>query len=156
MLTIDNILNKNYITPIKDIIDEEIKTSLCHSVPYYQSYNNMHIKYKDNKYIDALINKVTVEIKNLTNEKLSTNSCWFNVCKQDSKFEFHTHENTYLTTVYFLKNCENNGTIFKINNSLLQLCCKDNNLVIFDPKIIHKIPNWDGKNRYTIAIDFNK
>lgn len=156
MITINNILNDNEILFIKNIIDNEIDVALCKEVPLYQSYNNMHIKHKDNINLINLFNKMLKETEIATNEKLNIAESWFNICKEDSKFQFHNHKNRYITCVYFLQNCEGNGTIFKINNSLLQLICQDNSLAIFDSEILHTIPKWNGKNRYTVAMDFVK
>jgi hypothetical protein len=156
MITINNILNKNEILSIKNTIDNEIETALCKEVPLYQSYNNMNIKYKNNNDIINLFDRMLKETEIATNEKLNIAESWFNICKKDSKFQFHNHKNKYITCVYFLENCAGNGTIFKINNSLLQLICQDNSLAIFDAQIFHTIPKWDGKNRYTVAMDFVK
>tara|TARA_R110000868_G_scaffold391249_1_gene661188 strand:+ start:400 stop:879 length:480 start_codon:yes stop_codon:yes gene_type:complete len=156
MITIENILEKNQIKSIKDLIDYEVENYLCKEVPLYQSYNNMHIKYKDIQLLSFLFNTMLKETEIATNEKLNIAESWFNICKEDSKFEFHNHKEKYITCVYFLENCEENGPLFKINNSCLQLLCKDNSLAIFDPEIMHSIPEWKGKNRYTVAMDFVK
>jgi hypothetical protein len=156
MITISNILNENQIKSIKQKIDTEIKIALCTTVPYYQSYNNMHKQYNDDNELSFLFYKMLDETEKACNEKLTISESWFNICKEDSKFEFHSHKNRAITCVYFLENCEGNGTIFKINNSYFQLLCKDNTLVIFDPEIVHTVPAWKGKNRYTVAMDFIK
>lgn len=156
MITVENILDKNSISIIKNIIDNEIKTALCDAVPLYQSFNNMHIKHKENELMSSLFNKILNEAEIATNEKLDISESWFNICKKDSKFSFHNHQNKYITCVYFIENCEGNGTVFQINNSHFQLLCKDNSLAIFDANILHTIPKWAGKNRYTVAMDFVK
>lgn len=156
MITIENILNKDQIKFIKQKMDNEIENALCHTVPYYQSYNDMHNKYNDDNELSFLFNKMLNETEKASNEKLIIADSWFNICKEDSKFDFHSHKNKFITCVYFLENCEGNGTIFKVNNSYFQLLCKDNSLVIFDAEILHTIPVWKGKNRYTIAMDFVK
>ena len=156
MITIKHITDKDQIQHIIKIIDNEIKTALCPTVPLYQSYNNMHFKYKDNKVIASLFNRMLKEAEIASNESLKISESWFNICKKDSIFEFHSHKNRILTCVYYLENCKENGTIFSVYNSYLQILCEDNSLVIFDPAILHTIPPWKGKNRYTIAMDFVK
>jgi hypothetical protein len=156
MITINDILNNEQVLSIKEIMDNEIETALCPNVPFYQSYSNMHIKHKDNKDMSVLINKMIIETEKATNESLNISQCFFNICKKDSQFGLHNHKNSYITCVYFLKNCEGNGTIFQINNSYLQLLSKDNSLSIFDPQIMHTIPPWAEKDRYTIAMNFTK
>jgi hypothetical protein len=156
MITIQHILDEKQIQNVKKIMDDEIKTALCTTVPLYQSYNNMHFKYKDNELISSLFNRMLKEAEKSINESLKIFGSWFNICKEDSIFDYHSHKNTILTCVYFLENCEGNGTIFNIYNSYLQLLCKDNSMIIFDPTISHTIPPWRGKNRYTIAMDFVK
>ena len=154
MITINNILSIEHRTSLKNIIDEEIKNNLCDAVPLYQSFNYMHIKYKNNAIINNLSIKALKEAESATNQKLSILNCWFNISKKDSDYKFHNHSNVYTTCVYFLENCENNGTIFQIGNSNLQLMCKDDTIIIFNPEILHSIPKWNGKDRYSIAIDF--
>jgi hypothetical protein len=154
MITIDNILTIEHKDKLKNIIDHEIKHNLCKDVPLYQSFNNMQERYKDDETIKYLGNKALKEAELASNRKLSISHLWFNVTKEDSNYGFHKHDHTDVTCVYFLENCENNGTIFQIGNSHLQLLCKDNTIIIFDPKLLHSIPNWNGKNRYSVAIDF--
>ena len=95
---------------------------------------------------------------------------WFNVLKQDGQpYDWHTHNNT--TGVYYLLNTENSGTII---DDYLDVCISqdislnvstkdtfkvnsvDNSLFFIRPNIKHKIPtDWKGKDRITIAMDFN-
>ncbi len=154
MITINNILSIEHRTLLKNIIDEEIKDNLCDGVPLYQSFNYMHKKYKDEESIKNLSIRALEEAELITNQKLVIAKCWFLIARKDSVFNFHYHKNTYTTAVYFLKNCENNGTIFQIGNSNLQLMSKDNTLIIFNPNIYHTPPNWLGKDRYSVALDF--
>ena len=154
MITLDNILTLEDRTSLKHIIDEEIKNNLCYEVPLYQSWSNMHERYIDNRIIQELNNRALKEAEIISNQKLKVLSLWFNISRKDSNYEFHTHDTAYITCVYFLKNCENNGPIFQLWNSNLQLLCKDDTLIIFDPKTTHRIPEWNGKDRYSVAIDY--
>ena len=149
MFIIENFLEEDIILNLKKIIDNEIANSLCLTSPVYQSYNNMHLKYKDNTDLTLFLEKIKKNIE----QHLTINECWFNICRKDSKFDFHNHSSPF-TAVYFLEGCENNGTLFKINNVILQLKSKDNSVLFFEPSIYHCIPGWDNKDRYSIAVDF--
>ena len=159
VFTIENFLAIENIEPMVRMIDHEIKTNLCTTVPKYQSYNDMHIKYKDDECFKTFITKVEDEAKKHIANKLQLSSCWFNVIKDDSDClglsGFHTH-NTDVTCVYFLQNCWGNGTLFQFNNSILQLQVKDNSLVIFNPSLSHGISEWKDKDRYSVVVDFNE
>ncbi len=154
MLTMQNVLDENSISHLIKLADFEIENFLCYTVPKYQSWNNMHIKYKDDPAFIKLIDIIQKTLKNEIKFDLKVNSCWFNICKEDSKFEFHKHERTVASVVLFLKNCEDNGTLFKFDNSVLRLIIKDNDLVVFNPDRLHSIPEWKGKDRYSLAFDF--
>jgi K+ transporter len=154
VITINNILSIEDRTALKNIIDEEIKNNRCEEVPFHQSFNNMHEKYKNEESIKNLSIRALKEAELATNQKLSILKLWFVIIKYDLDCGFHNHKNVYTTCVYFLENCENNGTIFQINNSNLQLMCKDDTIIIFNPEIMHNVPKWSGKDRYSVAIDF--
>jgi len=154
MFTVENFLDIETTEKIVSLIDYEIENNLCLDVPKYQSYSNMHFIYEDDKYFDIFLRKLVNEVGKYSKNKMEMTSCWFNVCKEDSNFQFHDHPASDLTCVFFLKNCSENGTIFKFENTLLQLLVKDNNLVFFDPTLKHSVPEWKGLDRYTIAADF--
>jgi hypothetical protein len=156
MITSSNILSVEHRQALKNIMIEEIGHNLCAlpSTPLYQSYGHMHEKYKNETCVSNLINRALKEAELITNQKLNILRCWFLVSKKDSVFNFHFHENTYITAVYFVENCKNHGTIFRVNNSNLQLLCEDNTIITFDPQIYHTPPDWSGKDRYSVAIDF--
>jgi hypothetical protein len=158
MITVNNILSIEDRTALKNIIDEEIKNNLCEEAPLYQSFNYMHEKYKDEESIKSLSNRALKEAELATNQKLSILRLWFLIIKHDLDYGFHNHKstytNTYTTAVYFLENCENNGTIFQIGNSNLQLMSEDNTILIFSPEMLHCVPKWNGKDRYSVAMDF--
>jgi hypothetical protein len=154
MYTVENFLDIETTKKIISLIDYEIKNNLCPSISKYQSYNNMHFIYEDDKYFDIFLRKLVNEVGKYSKNKMEMTSCWFNVCKEDSNFGFHDHPASDLTCVFFLKNCNENGTIFKFENTLLQLLVKDNSLVFFDPSLTHSVPEWKGSDRYTIAADF--
>ena len=155
MITFENLLPKQITDQLVFLIDHEITNHLCLDVPKYQSFNNMHVKHKDDQYFKLFLHELLSQIKTNISDQLEIDTCWFNVCKQDSQFVFHTHENaSNCTCVFFVKNCTGNGTIFQFDNSFLQLQTQDNNLVVFNPTLLHTIPAWQGLDRYTIAVDF--
>lgn len=154
MYTVNNILDANDIERLIKIIDLEIETNFCNSVPLYQSYNNMHIKYAHEKIFHLILKKVNETTTSLTNKSLTLKSSWFNICRKNSNFSMHTHPTANFSAVFYIRGCKNEGTIFKINDTLLKVLSNDNSLIFFDPSISHTIPVWNGVDRYTMAFDF--
>jgi hypothetical protein len=60
VITINNILSIKDRTVLKNIIDEEIKNNRCEEVPFHQSFNNMHEKYKNEESIISFKPRVMV------------------------------------------------------------------------------------------------
>jgi hypothetical protein len=145
MFVIENILDNEDVKNIVSLIDLEIENNFDVNVPLYQSHTNMHLKYDENESFKKFLKKVDDITKTEMRERITLIECWFNICKKDSNFEFHNHIRTRSTE---------NGTIFKINNALLQLKVKDNDLVFFDPSLLHTVPPWKNIDRYSIAMDF--
>ena len=154
MLTINNVLDNETIEGLIKIADFETTHFLCPGVPKYQTYNNMHLKYSSDLIFQTFLKRIDEILDEEIDTKLEMSSCWFNICRKDSEFEFHTHFKSMATAVLFLKNCTGHGTLFKLDNSILQLIIKDNDIVIFNPEMIHSIPEWHGEDRYSIAMNF--
>ena len=133
--------------------DFEINNFLCPDVSLYQSYNYMHEKYGHDWVFNKLISKVLKLSSVVVDVPVAIKSCWFNICRQDSKFEWHNHRGIRATGVYYLNGCGDNGTILLINNTKIQIVAEDNAVVFFDPNLTHKIPPWRGVDRYTVAFD---
>ncbi len=154
MFTIENILSQSELETLIQLIDYEITNHLFTEpgFPLYQSSAIMHIKYKDHPVIKKLIESI---VKNCPIKDLGVRSFWFNVCKEDSQFEFHTH-NAPLTAVYFAKNCTDNGTILQINNTFVKTLAKDNSILFSDGGIPHSVPKWNGIERYSVAAELTQ
>lgn len=144
-------LNTEQQKNLVDIADYEITHHLCMDVPKYQSFNNMHIKYHDNKTLTMLCDLIILNAYVLTNMQVQIENCWFNVIKEDSVRYKHKHDR--LACVYYLKNCTDNGTIIFINNIEKTLPCLDNTIQFISNDVYHKTPNFKGLNRYSIAFD---
>lgn len=152
-VTQTNILQPSEIQHLIEIADFEISNFLCIDVPLYQSYDNMHEKYRHDWFFNKLISKVLKVSSVFADVPVTIRSCWFNVCRQDSKFEWHSHPGTRATGVYYLSGCCDNGTILLINNTKMQIIAEDNAVVFFDPNLTHKTPSWSGVDRYTVAFE---
>ena len=153
MFIVKELLTTDHILELKNLVDNEIENSLCLGAPLYQSFSYMHSKYSENPSLNVLLNTTKIEASKFINKDVSIKECWFNICKEDSAFDYHTHSSK-LTAVFFLKGCNGNGTLFKINNVTVQLKANDNSLLLFEPSILHTIPPWEGQDRYSIAMDF--
>lgn len=156
MFIVKNVLTTQDIRHLKTLIDREIKNHLCTSeeVPLYQSYNNMNEKFKKDVVLAKLAKIVTKKAAEFYSKRYNISQEWFNVCKKNSKFNFHQHYDVSLAAVFYLKNCENSGTIFNINNDVRFQCLnEDNSIFFFNPLMPHTIPEWNGKDRYSIAFN---
>jgi len=156
MFIVNNVLTLKERQYLKTLIDREIKDHLCihETAPLYQSHNNMDKKYKNDKILSKLSKVVTQQATKFYSKKYIILTEWFNVCKEDSTFNFHQHKESELSAVFYLKNCEGNGTIFNINNDVFLQCLnEDNSIFFFHPQMPHTIPVWSGKDRYSIAFD---
>ena len=154
MYTVYNILSLENLDRLVKMIDYEIQTNLCLQVPKYQSYNDMHIKYKNDEVFDKIFEEIDKTNLELFGKIQKIKMCWFNVCKKDSNFRMHTHRGVSLTGVFYVKGCKNEGTIFELNNTRFQVLSDDNSIILFNPSTRHTVPSWNGHDRYTIAFDF--
>jgi hypothetical protein len=158
MLYFNNVLDEVSLLNLEKLIDNEISNFVCIDVPLHQSYNNMHIKHKENFSLKNLINFSIEKMKLYQNKKINVTKCWFNVIDEKSinlgEFGFHTH-NADFVAVFYLKNCVGNGTVFKINNANLQLLNEDNSIIFYSGNENHTIMKYDGRKRYSIAMNFN-
>ena len=153
-------ISKNLLTLeerqyLKVLMDKEIAENavINSNIPSYQSYATMHKKFSNDTVFSKLNKKILLEAEICYNKGLLIENCWFNICREDSRFVFHRHAFP-VSAVYYVKNCENNGTIFEINNGVhLKVMAEDNNVFFFDPAMLHSVPEWDGADRYSIAFD---
>lgn len=154
MHTVTNVLQSHELEHLVEMMNYEVEHHLCPDVPSYQSYNDMHIKYAHDEVFKKFLKSIQDTLDKAVDKKLIIRACWFNICKRDSKFGMHTHENSNLSGVFYVRACTNYGTIFTLNNTKLQALNEDNSLILFDPNILHSIPSWNGEDRYTVAFDF--
>lgn len=150
---IENIISKEEQDIIKKLMDFEIKNNLNNNVPKYQSDNYMHAKYSKNVIFKKILSLVELESKKTYNKKFKIDKCWFNICKEDSKFDFHTHPDAHTSCVIYVDGCEDYGTLIKNDNKIAMLDSKNCSMHFFDSKIPHSIPQWKDEDRYTIAFD---
>lgn len=133
------------------LIDFEIEHYLCEIVPKYQSFSDMHVKHKDSNELSIVLKNIVLLSYGLTGQWTNIKLCWFNVLKENSDHEFHSHET--LTAVYFLKGCTNNGTFVLDNGKTFQLPSTDNTVQFLGASVMHSIPKWSGVDRYSIAVE---
>jgi hypothetical protein len=140
------------------LIDREIETSQCPLVPKYQSYSDMHVVYSNTKEMQILTKEVLLQAYALLENKYKVWMCWFNILKEDSPYElaFHKHDKSQLMCVYYLKNCTGNGTHVLVDGKEEQLSCLDNTIQFMSSTLLHSIPKFNGKDRYSVAFDLLK
>jgi hypothetical protein len=136
------------------IVDHEIKYFLSHKVSKYQSTYNMQLKYADNEEMKIIMEAVKLQAYALLGFNVDFESVWFNVCKEDSDFVFHAHET--LACVYYLKNCNDNGTLIMHDGEVAQLSATDDTLQFIASKVVHSVPKFNGVDRYSVAFDLKR
>lgn len=151
----ENILTNKQKELLKFDIDSEIWNNYDPKVPLYQTYNYMHMKYD----WSFLFNEVQKILDNISMHNISMCYCWANVSVPESDYQIHTHP-TDLTIVYYLKNPSSYyGTYIKDNDSEVIICCPENSILIFEPKIKHSIISppkeiSEKYSRYSVVMDY--
>ena len=148
-----NVLTNDYIDELIEIAQFEVKYFKCDHWGH-QSFADMHQKYDHVKSMCDLVT-ISESLYRITFDKYhEVKKLWFNILKQDSEgYNWHTHPNT--TGIYYLLNTENSGTLIEDDKNY-QVNSIDNSLLFLKPNIRHKLPlDWKGKDRITIAMDFN-
>jgi hypothetical protein len=147
----ENILDSTDLKLLQQAIIYETSNFPCLMVPRYQTYPTMHRKYKFYPFWKTLENNVLKSAEQLYGKEFIVHSCWFNLCKADSNFEWHTHQGFDSTCVFYAENCENNGTIIRTEDGVVQTPAKDNSLIFMDIGVEHTVPPWQGEDRLSVA-----
>jgi len=159
MQVFKNLLSQESLSSLKDIMELEIKHHTNPDVPKYQSFMDMHTKHATGVVADLILD-INCKVNSHYKSEYRVFHCWFNYVDEtsDSLGEdgFHIHSDTDVVAVFYVLNCTNHGTIIKVNDARLQLMIEDNSLSVFDGTIDHAIPNWNGKDRYSIALDLQR
>ena len=153
VFTEKDLLDTNARLELKSLIDKEILEALDSSVARYQSRGPQQHKHPNCIPLQTLCKKITDFASELTNKTMIINNCWFVICREDSDFEFHHHSPEVMSVVYYLENCNNNGTIFETHYTKLQVLSEDNTAIFFESDTMHCTPKWTGQDRYSIAFD---
>jgi hypothetical protein len=151
----ENIIEEKDLTSIIDAIKYETINFPCLMVPKYQSYPTMHRKYKHYAFWQNFQNKLLGIAKEVGDKEYRIHSCWFNACTEESNFDWHAHHGYDLTCVFYVHNCNDNGTLIKQDNTIIQTPAKDNSLSFMKCGVEHRVPNWNGRDRYSIAVQLS-
>lgn len=148
----ENILNEIDLKSITTAAIYETTNFPCLLVPKHQSFPTMHRKYKHYIFWQNFQNKLLKIAKQIDDKEYRIDSCWFNACTADSNFDWHAHYGYDLTCVFYVYNCNNNGTLIKQRDQIIQPVVKDNSLSFMKSGVEHRVPEWNGNDRYSIAI----
>ena len=147
-----NKLEQEDLPLMLEAVIHETKNFPCLMVPKYQSYPTMHRKYKYYPFWQNFQSRLLEIANSIGGKEYRIHSCWFNACTPDSNFDWHTHHGYDLTCVFYVKNCDDNGTLVKEGDCIIQLPAEDNSLAFMEIGVEHRIPDWDEENRYSVAI----
>ena len=141
-----NVLNKKEQASILKLIDKHL--TRIPNCPGLQTYPDLHNHDELKPLIDRLKEYIT---GNFTVDK-----CWAN--HTDGGYtNWHLHKSD-LSVVYYLKNKEAIGTIFRINDKIVSVEGPENSLIIFKSEL-HSVPprkrGTPKMNRYSIAFELS-
>ena len=155
MLLLHDFIDIGLLPSLIDIAKFEVGNCKLKNIPN-QSFNYMDQLYSKHPSMKCLIGKCKDYIRKTFSElDIEVKGAWFNICTDITIFNFHTHD-TYLSSVFYLSNCLNQGTLFKIGNCEFQLQgVRDNSILFFEPNIMHSIPPYCGLDRISLGIDYN-
>ena len=151
---------KDLLTPeeradLKSLMIKEIEEALDTSVTPYQSMGPQEKKHPDCMPLQKLCKKIEKVASGLMNKPMIIINSWFVICRQDSDFKYHHHHDESMSVVYYLENCDNNGTLFEAYFTKIQVLAQDNTAIFFESHQMHCTPPWNGKDRYSIAFDLD-
>lgn len=147
-----NILEEEDLKLMVEAIVHETTNFPCLMVPKYQSYPTMHRKYKYYPFWQKFQAKLLNLAKYTGGKEYRIHSCWFNACTAESNFDWHIHTGYDLTCVFYAHNCENNGTLIKTGEDIIQIPVLDNSLYFMLCGVEHRVPEWIGENRFSVAV----
>jgi len=153
IFTQKDILQSEERSELKSLMIKEIEEALDTSVPPYQSIGLQQKKHPDCAPLQKLSKEIEKVATDLMARPMLIINSWFVICREDSDFKFHYHYDDNLSVVYYLENCNNNGTVFETFFTKLQVLAEDNSAIFFESREMHCTPKWNGKDRYSIAFD---
>jgi len=144
-----NVLNKKEQSSILKLVDKKL-TRISEGpglfYPGLQTYADLH----HSKELIPFIEK----LKNYIPGKFTVTKCWAN--HTDGGYtNWHLHKSD-LSIVYYLKNKEAIGTIFRINDKIVSVEGPENSLIIFKSELHSVPPRKRGTpkiNRYSLALE---
>jgi hypothetical protein len=151
----ENILEEEVLNLMIEAVVHETTNFPCLMVPKYQSYPTMHRKYKYYPFWQIFQHRLLEIAKEVGGKEYRIHSCWFNACTEESNFDWHAHHGYDLTCVFYVHNCNDNGTLIRQDNTIIQTPAKDNSLSFMQCGVEHKVPNWNGRDRYSVAVQLS-
>ncbi len=146
-----HILNKKQQSALLKLINKKLVRVPADPGKYYpglQTYADLHLS----KELQPLIKS----LKDYIHESFIITKCWAN--HTDGGYtSWHSHT-ADLSVVYYLKNKESLGTLFKVNNKIISFQAPENSLIIFKHQTHSVPPRKKGTpklNRYSIAFEIS-
>jgi len=141
-----NVLNQKEQSSILNLVDKRL--TQMPDGPGLQTYHDLH-------YCEEL-KPLIEELKKYIPGNFIIHKCWANHT-DGGYINWHLHKSD-LSVVYYLKNKESIGTIFRINDKEILLEGPENSLVIFKNELHSVPPRKRGTpkiNRYSIAFELS-
>ena len=146
-----NVLNKKQQSALLKLINQKISKlpdKGGQSFPCLQTSPNLY-NYKE---LQPLIKK----LKEYISRNFVVTKCW-GVYTEGDEITWHQHD-ADLSVVYYLRNKESVGTIFRINDKIVHRKGPQNSLIIFTNEFHSVPPRKKGTlkiNRYSVAFELS-
>lgn len=113
--------------------------------PGLQTDPYLHLRLMNKKPIETLLSLSGYD---------SIYKCWVNYSDEDMEnLVWHSHSDIKCTSVYYLHNPEEHGTMFDIDGKIFQLNVPTDTLMCIPPDIRHSGPVNVTQPRYSLVID---
>ena len=148
-----NVLNKNQQSALLKLINKKVSKRPDRgglSFPCFQTAANLH-EYKE-------ANPLIKKLKKYISKNFVVTKCWA-VYTEGDEITWHQHDED-LSIVYYLRNKESLGTLFRgKDKKVISLKAPENSLIIFRGKEIHSPPPKKRgglkMRRYTVALNLS-
>lgn len=166
------LVNNEYIYKKALQLKSENKTGHSWDSGVYNSLDSVNIQ--SDPWIDKLITMTQVhihqflsEIKSKSYSQIECRDCWVNVYEKGDYQEIHTHANSHISVVYYVKVPQNSGQIIFSNPTYLtdSLPIEDNesvrytpaesDILVFRSSVPHRVSrNTSDDIRVSVALNF--
>lgn len=120
-----------------------------------------YLSKKDTNLFDDLIAAVEKRASSISHRNLYVKEFWFITLDPSGMHRMHTHCldatfcNLVLSGVYYPSSIDNRPLVFKNKDTELQIEVKENQLILFDTRLVHGVPKMLNSQAKRVSVSFN-